>query len=256
MIVCYLDDSGTGEEPILNMSGYVATDSQWSEFELAARDIFNKFDISELHAKEFNDTKDQFKGWPRRRKEALALSLYAELRRCRALGIDSGITRAAYQRARHQFGHEPNESRYGNCFKWIIETIMQSDMMKFYAAAHKATLTFVVEAGNKNDADIRRVFDQMKFNPNHRGVVEVMKTVEFVEKGSSIALQMADFLAFHSRRYKSQCEKARRYLPLTDLQRLIFKGIDTKTNLSYEYRTNEEIAAGYKDPNSWRREIR
>jgi hypothetical protein len=254
VLTCYLDDSGTGEEPILNMSGYIAPDDKWATFESTAREIFSDFGISQLHAKEFNDTKEQFKGWSRRKKVTFVLRLYAELRTSRALGIDVGMTRSAYHRARHEVGHLPNESRYGSCFRQIVETIMKSDMMKYHAAVHKATLSFVVEAGNKNDADLLRVFDEMKFSPNHRGVVDVMRSIVFANKGSTIALEMADFLAFHSRRYKSRCERARDYVPMNDLEKMIFYGIDTKTTLNYEYRTNEEIAAGHRDPRSWRPE--
>lgn len=53
---------------------------------------------------------------------------------------------------------------------------------------------------------------------------------------SSIALQMADFLAFHSRRYKSRCESAKEYVAMTDLEKMVFYGVDTKTTLNFEYR--------------------
>lgn len=252
VLVCYLDDSGSGDEPIITMAGYIGAYPRWLEFEQAAKKIFDKFGITELHGKEFNDTNGQFEGWRQKKKEAFAALLYLQLRGISALGIDCGITRAAYRKARIKHGHYPNESGYGNCFRRIVDTIMQSDMMKYYAAEHKGTLSFVVEAGNKNDADILRVFNEMKYNPNHVGVVDVMKSVAFADKGSTIALQMADFLAFHSRRYKSQCEKAKSYLPLTDLQKVIFRVVDTKTSLNHGYLTNEEIASGYKDPNTWR----
>ncbi|MCP3414223.1 DUF3800 domain-containing protein [Bradyrhizobium brasilense] len=234
------------------MSGYIAPEHRWASFETAARRIFDAFGVAELHAKEFNDTKDDFKGWSRRKKEAFVLCLYSELRRNSVLGIDSGIARSAYNRARFELGHYPNQSRYGNCFAWIVDTIMRSDMMQYYATTHKATLKFIVEAGNKNDSDIVRTFDEMKHNPYHRGVVDVMDSVSFVEKGSTIALQMADFLAFHSRRCKTQCDKARRYLAMTDLQKMIFYGVDTKTHLSHGYLTDEEIAAGILVPDTWR----
>jgi hypothetical protein len=252
VLICYLDDSGTGDEPIITMSGYIAAYPRWLEFEQAAGKIFAAFGITELHGKEFNATKGQFKGWSRKKKEALAAHLYFQLRGISALGIDCGITRTAYHKARFEHGEAPNESGYGNCFRRIVDFIMRSDMMKYHVSQHKATLSFVVEAGNKNDADINRVFNQMKFNPNHVGVVDVLKSVSFADKGSAIALQMADFPAFHSRRYKSQCEKAKSYLPLTDLQKVIFHAIDTKTSLNHVYLTNEEIASGYKEHNTWR----
>jgi hypothetical protein len=252
VIVCYLDDSGTGEEPIITIAGYIGTHSRWLDFEREAKNIFDAFGISELHGKEFNATKGQFRGWPQKKKEALAAHLYLQLREISALGIDCGITRTAYRRARFEHGHYPNESGYGNCFRRIVETIMRSDLMKYYVSEYQATLSFVVEGGNKNDADILRVFHEMKFNPSHVGVVDVMNSVSFADKGSTIALQMADFLAFHSRRYKSQCEKAKSYLPLTDLQKVIFHTVDTKTSLNHGYLTNEEIRSEYKDPTTWR----
>jgi hypothetical protein len=251
-VVCYLDDSGTSTEPVLSMSGYFAPAGIWSEFETRAKKIFDQFGISELHAKEFHDTKDEFKGWSLQRKKAFVAHLYTQLAQLSVLGVDSGITRTAYERARFELEHNPNESRYGNCFRWIVETIMQSVPMRAQASVHRATLSFIVEAGNKNDADISRIFDEMKYNPNHVGVVDVMKSVSFANKGSTYALQMADFLAFHSRRYKSRCEVAREYLPMSDMEKMIFFGVMTKTNLHHDYKTNEEIAAGYVSPNSWR----
>lgn len=252
MLVCYLDDSGTGDEPIITMSGYLAPYYQWVKFEQAAKEIFSKFGVTALHAKEFNDTKDDFAGWTRRKKEAFAANLYIQLGEVGALGIDAGITRTAYNKARFEHGHYPNESGYGNCFANIIERIMRSDVMKYFALEHKATLSFVVEAGNKNDADLLRVFNEMKFNPNHVGVTEVLKSVSFANKKSTVALQMADFLAFHSRRYKSQCEKEKRYVPLTDLQKVIFHAVPTTTSLNHTYRTNQEIESGFQDPKMWR----
>src|SRR5262249_32593903 len=98
-----------------------------------------------------------------------------------------------------------------------------------------------------------RIFNEVKYHPSHRGVVDVMGAVTFAKKGTTIASQMADFLAFQSRRYKGQCEAARRYLPFTKLQRTVFFSVHTKTHLNFEFRTHDEIASGYADPSSWRR---
>jgi hypothetical protein len=68
--------------------------------------------------------------------------------------------------------------------------------MKTAVARLGATLSFVVEAGNKNDADILRIFKETRWSRKHVGVYKVLRSVSFADKVSSVALQMADFLAF------------------------------------------------------------
>ncbi|HXO68818.1 MAG TPA: DUF3800 domain-containing protein [Bradyrhizobium sp.] len=255
MLICYLDDSGTGtDSPVLTMAGYVGAFHAWIAFEQSAREVFAEFSVTQLHGKEFNDTKGDFKGWPRRKKEAFAARLYLQLRRTAEFGVNFSIVRGAYHRARFEFGEKPRESAYGHCFQNVVDAIMRSSVMKYYAAEHRGTLSFVVEAGNKNDADIVRIFNEIKLDPRHAGVDRILKTVTFADKGSAIALQMADFLAFHSRRYAIQCERAKTYLPLSDLQKVIFDAVPTSASVSHGYLTNEEIAAGVTSPpGGWRR---
>jgi hypothetical protein len=113
------------------------------------------------------------------------------------------------------------QSAYGFCFGEVLDKIMWSDVMKA-AASVGGTLLFVVEAGNKNDADVVRVFNKAKWDPRNVGAEKVLKSVTFANKTSTIALQMADFLAFTDRRNAIQNERARKYLPLTDLQKVAF----------------------------------
>jgi hypothetical protein len=83
MMICYLDDSGTDSaSPILTMAGYVGAEPRWAAFEQSAKKIFADFDVALLHGKEFNDTKGQFKGWTRKKKEAFIARLYLEHSQC------------------------------------------------------------------------------------------------------------------------------------------------------------------------------
>jgi hypothetical protein len=254
VLFCYLDDSGTGNDsPVLTMAGYVGAIHSWIAFEQRAKKVFAVFGVTELHGKEFNDTKGDFKDWSRSKKEDFAAQLYKHLRQTVEFGVNFSITRSAYHRARFEFGEKPRESAYGYCFQNVVDTIMRSNVMKYCAAEHQGTISFVVEAGNKNDPDILRIFNEIKFDPRHIGIDRVLKSVTFVDKGSTIALQMADFLAFHSRRYSVQCERAKAYLPLSDLQKIIFTAVPTATSLAHGYLTNEEMAAGVTaPPNGWR----
>lgn len=81
--------------------------------------------------------------------------------------------------------------------------------MKF-AASKGASLSFAVERGNKNDRDVVRVFNKAKFDPRNLGAEKALRSVEFADKNSSIALQIADFLAFTGRRLALHFERQRK----------------------------------------------
>lgn len=250
-MICYLDDSGTDSaSPILTMAGYVGAQPRWAAFEQSAKKIFADFDVALLHGKEFNDTKGQFKGWTRKKKEAFIARLYLELRNAASFGVMGSIAKAAFAKMK-SLGEGAQQSPYGYCFGEVLDKIMWSDVIKSAASAG-GTLSLVVEAGNKNDADVVRVFNKAKWDPRNVGAEKVLKSVTFAKKTSAIALQMADFLAFTGRRNAIQNERARKYLPLTDLQKVVFYAVPTAVSLSHTFSTNEEIKAGVKDPNMWR----
>jgi hypothetical protein len=253
MMVCYLDDSGTDKQsPVLTMAGYVGLQLHWAAFELSAAKIFTAYSVTSLHAVDFNATKNQFEGWPRARKEAFIARLLWELKKAAPFGVMASITKTAYAKAK-RLGEHAQQSAYGHCFGKVLDAIMWSKHMKF-AASRGATLSFAVERGNRNDRDVQRVFNKAKWDPRNLGVEKVLKSVEFVDKKSSIALQMADFLAFTGRRLALHSERQRKYLELTDLQKITLYSIPVANSHSHTFRTNEEIAAGAKDPDMWRNE--
>jgi hypothetical protein len=64
MLVAYLDDSGTHDgSPVVTMAGYVGIDDAWTAFETDVAPIFANYAVEVLHAKDFHDTRDAFKGW-------------------------------------------------------------------------------------------------------------------------------------------------------------------------------------------------
>jgi hypothetical protein len=253
MMVCYLDDSGTDmQSPVLTMAGYVGLQPRWVAFEKSATRIFAAFKVTSLHAHEFNGTKGQFKGWSRKRKEAFIASLLIELKKAALFGVMASMTKTAYAKAK-SLGEHAQQSPYGHCFGQVLDAIMWSAQMKT-AASKGATLTFVVERGNKNDADVTRMFNKAKWDPRNRGAEKVLKSVELANKTSTIALQMADFLAFTGRRHALLCERQKKYLPLTDLQKVTLYSIPIANAHSHKFQTNDEIAASVRDPNMWRNE--
>jgi hypothetical protein len=250
MMVCYLDDSGTdAQSPVLTMAGYVGLKPHWAAFENNAAKVFADFNVTLLHGYEFNATKGQFKGWARKKKEAFIITLFSELRKAAPFGVMASITKTAHAKAK-SFGADAQKSAYGHCFGQILDSIMWSVHMKS-AATKGATLSFIVERGNRNDADVTRVFNKAKWNPGNLGAEKVLKSVEFTDKSSTIALQMADLLAFTGRRLALHSERERKYLELTNLHKIILS-IPIANSHSHTFRTNEEIAAGIQDSNTWR----
>jgi len=253
MMVYYLDDSGTDKQsPVLTMAGYVGLQPHWAAFEQSAAKIFTAYNVTSLHAADFNATKNQFESWPRTRKEAFIANLLWELKKAAPFGVMASITKTAYAKAK-SVGEHTQQSPYGHCFGNVLDAIMWSNHMKF-AASKGASLSFAVERGNKNDRDVVRVFNKAKWDPRNLGAEKVLRSVEFADKNSSIALQMADFLAFTGRRLALHFERQRKYLELTDLQKITLYSIPIAHSHSHTFLTNEEIAAGTKDPNMWRGE--
>ena len=64
VFVCYLDDSGKDpQNRITTIGGYIAKAEAWEAFEAEVESIFQKRNVSVLHAKEMEDTDGDFKGW-------------------------------------------------------------------------------------------------------------------------------------------------------------------------------------------------
>jgi hypothetical protein len=81
------------------------------------------------------------------------------------------------------------------CFSIIVEYIHNADQV---AALARHGVSFRVEKGNKNNADIEQRFEGFA---DHQKLVDIIKSMRFVDKAHSAAIQLADFLAFYSRRH-------------------------------------------------------
>jgi hypothetical protein len=96
-----------------------------------------------------------------------------------------------------------NISAYGMCFNIIVEYIRNAEQV---AAHSHHGVSFHVEKGNKNNPDVGQRF---AYFADHEKLVDIIKTMKFVEKAHSAAIQLADSLAFYSRRHAEKCEHER-----------------------------------------------
>ena len=89
-------------------------------------------------------------------------------------------------------------------------------------------LSFIVETGHKNDGDLVKVFNIVKKALERKdGMGHKLKSISFADKKSCVAIQMADFLAYHvGRRVADVEENARKPgLPHTPIMQLMLKDI-------------------------------
>jgi len=212
VIVCKLDASGTdgGNENVC-MAGYVAQLSAWMDFELVARSVLDRYGVGILHAKEFYDTKGDFAGWSRDKKEAFIREIQYK---CILGRIDAGVIFGAPKsewikaKRTHNLAHQ--ESAFGFCFRVIIDQLF-GDIVIREALGKGETLTFVLESGDQNAGDAQRIFNEARaFSSWNR---DKLYSFGFAPKESAIGLQVADFLAVTSRKYIDQYSPETGYPP-------------------------------------------
>jgi hypothetical protein len=192
---CYLDDSGTSGLPIVSMGGFMAPMSQWERLEPLFDAILDRYDVPIFHAKEFHSTKPPFKTWKVVKKKSLIEELFT-VAHGDLHGISVGIRRDEYDQAKEEnsvaFGRM---SGIGVCFASIMAKIITDERIS--AAVRQQGISFMIETGNQNNSGIEQYFHRMAANPAFEGC---LRSISFIPKKQCRAIQLADLLAFYSRR--------------------------------------------------------
>ena len=194
------------------MAGYVGFLPQWLLFEQKAKIIYNNCGIELFHAKDFHSTRCQFEGWRRIKKQTYAKEIYDAGRDARALdlGISFSVRKAAYKQRKTETGLNANVSDYGFCFTGILNHLLRDAVFKEFLGRDGVDITFVVEAGNDNDEDVKRIFNNIR--TKYR-LERKLNSIAFQPKNSSRALQLPDFFAFYSRRHVEETERSGGAIP-------------------------------------------
>lgn len=86
-------------------------------------------------------------------------------------------------------------SAYGVCFAAIMHTVIRNNSL--CDKIQQNGISFIVEEGHNNNAEIEKYFYKLRKHEMYQGIA---REISFVGKDDSIAIQLADFFAFHSRR--------------------------------------------------------
>jgi hypothetical protein len=173
---CYLDDSGTSGLPVVTMAGFVATISQWEIIEPALNEILGRYGVPVLHTKEFNDTKGPFKGWSKIKKQTLVQEMF-EAAHGRMYGVSMTVRKERFVQQKREKNIMHSTSAYGGCFTAILFHLAVNPQIG--PVIRKDGLAFVVESGNKNNAEVEQLFHSWAGRKNFEGM---LRSIVFVPK--------------------------------------------------------------------------
>jgi hypothetical protein len=201
VISCYLDDSGTtADSAHLTIAGYIAHPADWALFEKESNDLFAKEGVREpFHGTEFFHRQKQFKGWDFYGQTAFAFDWFGIAAKHVKHGITIALPRKKFSDFKKETGLEPSLSIYGQAFKSLIRKMLErrnlSDVIRV------GGISFFVEAGNNNNDEILHWFNRMRA---HEDNATYFKSLTFLTKDACYAIQLADYLAFFSRRFANE----------------------------------------------------
>jgi hypothetical protein len=200
-LTCYLDDSDHFEDPAITMAGYVASGHSWRLFEERAAKYLREHGVSSVHAMDLENHKREFRGWEPQRRASFLTGLCTILRSHVILGVSVSTYKDAHKKAKERTGLSLNQSPFGWCFAAVQTLLLRDAGLQHRMKTER--LSYVIEDGNKHNAGVLLSFEAIKREHN----LTQIESMTFAKKNSSIALQMADLLAFYTRRHVTQRER-------------------------------------------------
>ena len=206
MLACYLDDSGSDDQnPIVTVAGYIARDTEWKVFETEVEQWFSEYRIGILHSMKLHNTDGDFKGWTVLRKQTFVARLCRTLSRRAIMGLTASAHKSNYQRDADNSGRKRTITPYSFCFNLVVDWILTGVLTG--RASHDEGVALILECGHPNNAEAEQLFYEIR---ERHGLSQVLRSISFVPKDICRAIQMADLLAFYSRRNSVSEYEARR----------------------------------------------
>jgi Protein of unknown function (DUF3800) len=200
MLACYLDDSGASDKsiPFATLGGYVAYKPAWEVFEPKARAYLASENVTCIHGKEFYSNDGEFKGWKVQRRIDFLEGLYDLFRPVAELGITHSCLKETHAARKADTGLGKNQSPLGFSFAAILNAVV--DDPELGRDAKFDGIEFILEDGNNNNSGIIKSYSNIK--RIHKA--DFLKEIRVVGKRDCVAVQMADLMAFFSRRHTCQ----------------------------------------------------
>jgi len=195
VFVCYLDDSDAEQSAVVTMAGYAARIESWRIFEDEVEPIFQRYGVEILHAVDFHGNRGIYKNWSGVKKNTFVDEVYGVAVRHIPLALSRSMHKKNYKARQRELGINQSMSAYGVVFGTIVHAVARANSLS--GEIQKDGVSFVVESGHNNNAEIEKYFHK---NKSHEIFAGVLRTLSFSGKSESRAIQLADFFAFYSRR--------------------------------------------------------
>jgi hypothetical protein len=210
VFVCYLDDSGTTPDtPIIMIGGYVAPYLKWTQCEHAARLILKRQAVKVVSGKDLENGRKDFRGWRVSRKIKFVRALQSKLKPAALSGYAYGVDKERYANAKKRDRLNHQESAFGFSFRILVDQMLRDARIRHGFEKHGWKVSIVIEEGNKNNQDARRIYNQLRLRSD---IGHMLCGFGTAAKDSTVSLQMADLLAFSTRRYAVACASAGKFL--------------------------------------------
>jgi hypothetical protein len=204
VLVCYLDDSGKDpQNAITTLAGFAATDKQWEAFEVEVEPIFSGYNVSVLHTKDLHHTDGEFEGCERLKKQAFVARISMAMARHKLVGYSFSALKEAYQAHALDRAPQRTSTPYAFCFNRILDWVLRD--VRVGKIANTEGATFILECGHEHNPDAQRCFNAVRREHN---LEKILQSISFVGKESCRAIQIADLLAFYTRRHGVAMEAA------------------------------------------------
>ena len=234
--VSYLDAARTDKaSPLLTMAGYICAYVDWLPFEEQANAICAREGVTVIHGYDLHNGNNDFEGWTRDRKKAFVTALQAALKPTGAIGIAYSVQQHEFRAAKKLHKIMPNESPYGFAFRKIVDTICGDPVMRMnFETVKDADISFILESGDNNYADAERILAELQKNHPFRGR---LKAITSAPKESTRSLQMADLLAFYSRRHINKYDPSNdRYPEVPEMLEILHTNVFIEPIVAHTFR--------------------
>lgn len=211
MLVCYLDDSFASTSTIQTIAGYVASEDAWEVFEGLAEQVCEAFGVDIIHCREFDSRKGCFKGWS---VPMTIRFLHAIGEALQSANIKFGISRSIpcdyYKHRKGQLKLNPSMGAYGFVFGTIVFSMRNGDEFGIKDLVEHSGIAYRVESGHNNNPELAAYIRSEVAHGN----LHPDTSIEFVDKLSCRAIQIADLYAFYSRKRANRWWKTKGRLVL------------------------------------------
>jgi hypothetical protein len=242
VLVCYLDDSGKDPQNLITtLGGYVARDTGWVAFEADVEKWFDRYRVKILHAKDLEDTRGEFKGWPILQKQAFVARVCQTRTPHLMMGVSMSAVKGTYKVRAAESGRKRTVTPYSFCMNVIVDWLLRD--IRIGRVANTVGVALLLESGHENNGEAEESF--YKIRKMHK-IEHLLHSIKFISKDSCRAIQLADLLAFYSRREGLAVEKAKRLgqpaYPMETMMRIISENLPHRAFVATDFGPEAEGA--------------